>query len=52
MFGSSGLKVGGKVFAMSVKNELVVKLPRERVDELVAAGAGSRFDPGHGHFPV
>jgi hypothetical protein len=25
-----------------------VKLPRARVDELLAAGAGERFDPGHG----
>jgi len=48
MFGSDGLKVGRKVFAMSVKGNLVVKLPKERVDELVAAGSGSPFDPGHG----
>ena len=48
MFGSDGLKVAGKVFAMSVKGSLVVKLPKERVDELVAAGSGSPFDPGHG----
>jgi hypothetical protein len=27
-----------------------VKLPRERVDELVEAGAGHRFDPGHGRL--
>jgi hypothetical protein len=26
----------------------LVKLPRERVDELIAAGTGTRFDPGHG----
>jgi TfoX/Sxy family transcriptional regulator of competence genes len=50
MFGSTGLKVGGKVFAMSVKGDLVVKLPKERVDELVAAGTGSPFDPGHGRL--
>jgi len=47
-FGASGLKVDGKLFAMVSKGELVVKLPRQRVDELVASGIGSRFDPGHG----
>lgn len=35
MFGSSGLKVESKVFAMLVKGELVVKLPKHRVDQLV-----------------
>ena len=50
-FGSSpGLKVGGKIFAMLVKEELVVKLPRTRVDELVASDTGARFDPGHGRL--
>lgn len=48
MFGSPGLKVNGKVFAMVVKGTLVAKLPRPRVDDLVASGAGERFDPGHG----
>jgi hypothetical protein len=33
---------------MLVKEELVVKLPRPRVDELVAAGRGARFEPGLG----
>jgi len=50
MMGSDGLKTGGKFFAMVSRGELVVKLPRERVDELVAAGAGHRFDPGHGRL--
>ena len=50
-FGASGLKVNNKVFAMvSSKGEFVVKLPRERVDELVASGDGTRFDPGHGRL--
>ncbi|HEV3478555.1 MAG TPA: MmcQ/YjbR family DNA-binding protein [Gaiellaceae bacterium] len=50
-FGSApGLRVGGKIFAMCVKDELVVKLPKQRVDELVAAGAGTQFDPGHGRL--
>ena len=49
-FGASGLKVDNKLFAMVSKGELVVKLPRERVDELIAAGTGTRFDPGHGRL--
>lgn len=48
MFGSTGLKVSGRVFAMVVKGRFVVKLPKARVDELVAAGQGEHFDPGHG----
>ena len=32
---------------MLVKDRLVVKLDRRRVDALVAAGDGERFDPGH-----
>jgi hypothetical protein len=48
-FGSGALKVNGKIFAMiSSKGEFVVKLSEERVNELVAAGEGSRFDPGRG----
>ena len=48
-FGAGALKVDGKIFAMrSSKGEFVVKLPRARVDELVAAGTGTRFDPGKG----
>jgi TfoX/Sxy family transcriptional regulator of competence genes len=45
-----GLRVKGKVFAMLAKGELVVKLPKERVDELVASGAGTQFDPGRGRL--
>ena len=48
-FGSSpGLRVAGRIFAMLVRDELVVKLPRPRVDELVAAGHAARFEPGTG----
>ena len=47
-FGSTSLKTNGKIFAMLVKGRLVVKLDRRRVDELVQAGEGERFDPGDG----
>lgn len=49
-FGSTSLKTDGKIFAMLVNGRLVVKLDRHRVDELVASGAGERFDPGHGRL--
>ncbi len=48
MFGSTGMKVDGKVFAMLVKDALVVKLPAGRAEALVAAGRAVPFDPGHG----
>jgi hypothetical protein len=48
-FGSSALCVGGKIFAMvSSQGCFVVKLPRKRVDELLASGVGVRFEPGPG----
>ncbi|HZS86637.1 MAG TPA: hypothetical protein VFE42_03990 [Chloroflexota bacterium] len=47
-FGSSGLAINDKIFAMLAKGKLVVKLPKPRVDALVASGDGARFDPGHG----
>jgi hypothetical protein len=36
------------MFAFSSKDNLVVKLPQERVDALVASGKGKRHDPGRG----
>ena len=50
-FGSGSLKVNDKIFAMiTSKGEFVVKLSKKRVDELVTAGKGERFDPGHGRL--
>jgi len=45
MMASIGLKVNGRIFAMLRQGRLVAKLPKARVDELVEAGRGSRFDP-------
>jgi TfoX N-terminal domain len=51
MFSSSNvLTANGKIFAMLVKDCLVVKVPKARVDELTAAGRGAPFDPGHGRL--
>ena len=48
-FGSTGLKVNGKLFAfVSSKGQFVVKIPKARVEELVAGGKAEPFDPGHG----
>ena len=48
MFGSSGqLKTSDRIFAMLVRGKLVVKLPKPRVDALIASGDGERFDPRH-----
>jgi TfoX/Sxy family transcriptional regulator of competence genes len=44
-FGSSELKVYNKIFAMLARDRLVVKLPRSRVDALIASGEGDVFDP-------
>ena len=45
-FGTSrGLRVGGKIFAIFGDGGLTLKLPKQRVDELVDAGQGERFAP-------
>lgn len=51
-FGSSGLKVNGKLFALvsDRTGQFVAKLPKARVDELVRAKKGEPFDPGHGRL--
>lgn len=46
-FGADALKARGKIFALLSGGRLVVKLPRQRVDVLVASGDGERFDPRH-----
>jgi hypothetical protein len=47
-FGRSALRWQGKIFAMLVRGRLVVKLPVERVDDLVMAAEGVRFDANKG----
>lgn len=47
-FGAGALKTGGKIFAMLVGGSLVLKLPRNRVDALVDASRGARFDAHKG----
>jgi hypothetical protein len=43
--GNMVLKAGAKIFVLLAGAGLVAKLPKARVDELVAAGEGTRFDP-------
>jgi hypothetical protein len=46
-FGSRALKLDGRIFAMlSSKGRFVVKLPRNRVVELMRLGQGEYFDTG------
>jgi hypothetical protein len=47
-FGRSALRYHGKIFAMFVRGDLVVKLPEDRVAELVGAGHGEHFTANKG----
>jgi hypothetical protein len=47
-FGSTALKVNGKIFAFLSQGDLVVKLPGERVAELINAGTGKPYDARRG----
>jgi hypothetical protein len=47
-FGRTAVRFQGKIFVMLVRGRLVLKLPEERVDALIAAGDGARFDANKG----
>jgi TfoX/Sxy family transcriptional regulator of competence genes len=48
MFGSQGLRTGKKFFAIWWHEQLVLKLPPTRQDELVGAGTAVPFEPMEG----
>jgi hypothetical protein len=48
MSSSRVLSVNGKIFAMLVRERLVVKLPAAQAAELIHAGAGGAFEPRPG----
>ncbi|GAB2835486.1 hypothetical protein GCM10027176_44790 [Actinoallomurus bryophytorum] len=47
-FGRTALRYETKIFAMLVRGRLVLKLPADRVDELVTGGDGVHFDANKG----
>lgn len=48
-FGSTALKVNGRIFAMlTSRSEFVVKLPKARVESLIRSGDGFAYDAGKG----
>ncbi|HZT53862.1 MAG TPA: hypothetical protein VE995_05735 [Gaiellaceae bacterium] len=47
---SEGLRIRGKIYAIRRDDELIFKLPAERVEALVASGAGRPWGPGAGRI--
>jgi hypothetical protein len=43
--GAQGIKLGGKLFVMFLKGDLLVKLPEQRVKEVIDIGDGMPYDP-------
>lgn len=48
MLVSEGLRVEGRFFLALVDGQLLVKLPRDRVAELIASGIAQPFESGKG----
>ena len=48
MFGCRGLRTGRRFFAIRWHERLVVKLPADRLAELVASGRAEPFEPMEG----
>ena len=48
MFGCQGLRTGTKFFAIWWHDQLVVKLPPDRRQDLIAAGTAEQFEPMEG----
>lgn len=48
MLNASGLKTAGKFYAFATKDDVIVKLPARRANELVAGGEGQPCSPGKG----
>ncbi len=47
-FGRTAMRCHGRIFVMLVRGRLVLKLPKARVDALIAAGHGINFDANKG----
>ncbi len=45
---SEGLRIRGKIYAINKDGELILKLPAERVEELIDTGTGCAWGPGPG----
>ena len=47
---SDGLRIRGKIYAINKEGELILKLPAERVEALIASGTGNAWGPGPGRI--
>jgi hypothetical protein len=47
-FGRSAVRFNGKIFVMFVRGRLVLKLPEDRIENLITSGHGIRFDANKG----
>jgi hypothetical protein len=47
---SEGLRIRGKIYAIRSDAELILKLPAERVEELIDTGTGHAWGPGPGRI--